>query len=435
MHRYKVLLTTLVFFNSLTAHVASADTRQLTTPDAIALALRDNPSLDAARAAIDAASASAQYAGRLENPELNLEYASDQTFNNEGEHAYSIGFEQRFPVTNRLKLLKNVSALEVWLAKAELRNQQRLLIRDVELAVDTITSLDEQISLLNEVVELQESFAAFLEKRIENGEASTLDFNQVRVALFATKQNIQSLEKQRHIAVGELRNFLGLAPDVTIEILPTQSEITNLASMADLSSEQLKAHPEYQFKTLLAEIAQGQTGLAKAERWADIATEVFFEEERAIDEPVGRETDRFFGIRVSIPLPLHNKNRGEIEASRLCERKIHHETTTLKLRLQNKSEALRRNAEATHRQLTEYKKSAVNLVEQNLEEINRAYAAGQVDLGEVFRVQEQRLEIKTSQVALRHELNRILINWRAATANNLVNLVNLPIRELSNETN
>jgi cobalt-zinc-cadmium efflux system outer membrane protein len=408
MHIYNFLLITLLILYAPMAQAKPSSALQLTSSDAVALALRENQSLSVAKAAIEEAAAYSRYSGRLDNPELSLEYASDKAFNDEGEHAYSIGFEQRFPITNRLKLLKNVSALEVQLAESELRNQQRLLIRDVELSVDTITSLDDRLSLLNEVIELQGSFITFLEKRIQNGEASTLDLNQVRVTQFAVKQDIQSLTKERHTAMGELRSLLGIPQDVEVEILPTQSEHTGLHQMANLNGELLKAHPEYQFKTLLAEIAQDQTAVAKAERWADIAIEIFFEEERAVDEPIGRETDRFFGIGVSIPLPLNDKNRGEIEARRLRERKIYHETIALKLRLENEANALRRNAEATHLQLTEYKKSAVGLVEQNLEEINRAYAAGQVDLGEVFRVQEQRLEIKTAQVALRHELNQIL---------------------------
>ena len=69
-------------------------------------------------------------------------------FNDEGEQSYSIGFEQRFPITNRLKLLKSVSAIEVKLAEAELRDQERLLIRDVESAVELISSLNQRLSLL-----------------------------------------------------------------------------------------------------------------------------------------------------------------------------------------------------------------------------------------------------------------------------------------------
>jgi cobalt-zinc-cadmium efflux system outer membrane protein len=432
MHDYNFLLATLLIFYAPMAQAKPSGELQLSSSDAVMLALRDNQSLAAAKATIEEASAYFRYAGRLDNPNLNIGYDSDSAFNNEGEYAYTIGFEQRFPVTNRLKLLKNVSALEVQLAESEFRNQQRLLIRDVELAVDTITSLDHRLSLLKEMVELQVGFAAFLQERIQVGEASILDLNQVQVAQFAVKQGVQNLTKERNIAISELRSLLGQGQNIEIEILPTQSEHIALPPMTDLNGERLNAHPEYQFKTLLAEVAKGKTAIAKAERWADIAIEIFFEEERSVDEPVGLETDRFSGIGVSIPLPLHNRNRAEIQASRLRERKIYHETAALKLRLENEANTLRRNAEATYLQLTKYKESAVGLVEQNLEEINRAYAAGQVDLGEIFRVQEQRLEIKTAQVALRHELNQTLINWRAATASNLSNL---PITDISNETN
>lgn len=424
MHTYKYLLTTLFIFYGSLAQAASESSLKLTSQDAVELALQKNQSLMAARSAIEKAGAYSQYAGRLDNPELKLGYASDRTFNDEGERSYSIGFEQRFPVTNRLKLLKRVSSIEVKLAEAEVRDQERLLIRDVESAVELISSLNLRLSLLDGMIDLQGSFAAFLEKRIENGEASTLDLNQVRVSLFSVKQEIQNLTKQRDGALGSLRSLLGLEPNTELEILAQQTRLLNLPKMAELDGEFLQSHPEYQLKALLAEIARGQTVLAKANRWADIAVEVFFEEERAVDDPNGLGRDRFFGIGVSIPLPMHDQNRGEIEANRFRERQIHHELNAISLRLKNEAATLQSNAEATYRQATKYKESAVSLVEQNLEDINNAYAAGQVDLGEVFRVQEQHLNIQTAQLELWHELKQILIEWRAATARNFPTLDN-----------
>ncbi|MDB2357795.1 TolC family protein [Opitutales bacterium] len=421
MHTYKYLLTTLFIFYASLAHAAPDSSLKLNSQDAVALALQKNQSLMAARSAIEKAGAYSQYAGRLDNPELKLGYASDRTFNGEGERSYSIGFEQRFPITKRLKLLKNVSAIEVKLAEAELRDQERLLIRDIESAVELISSLNQRLSLLDGMIRLQEGFAVFLEKRIESGEASTLDLNQVRVSVFAAKQEIQNLTKQRDGALGTLRSLLALEPGAELEILANQTRALSLPQMPALEGEVLQSHPEYQLKASLVEIARGQTSLAKANRWADVAVEVFFEEERAVDEPSGVERDRFFGIGVSIPLPLHDNNRGEIEASRFREQQIRYELNAVSLRLKNEAETLRRNAEATYRQITKYKESAVGLVEQNLEDINNAYAQGQVDLGEVFRVQEQHLNIQTAQLELLHELEQILIEWRAATGNNLPN--------------
>ena len=201
MHTYKYLLTTLFIFYASLVYATPESSLKLTSQGAVALALQKNQSLQAARSAINEAGAYSQYAGRLDNPELNLGYASDRAFNDEGEQSYSIGFEQRFPITNRLKLLKNVSAIEVKLAEAELLNQQRLLIRDVESSMALIASLDKQLSLLSGMIRLQEEFAAFMEKRIDAGEASTLALNQVRVALFSVKQEIENRTKERNRAL------------------------------------------------------------------------------------------------------------------------------------------------------------------------------------------------------------------------------------------
>ena len=70
-------------------------------------------------------------------------------------------------------------------------------------------------------------------------------------------------------------------------------------------------------------------------------------------------------------------------------------------------------------------------MEQNLKEIKNAYAAGQVDLGEGFRVQEQHLTIQSTQLERWHELKQLLIEWRAVTARNLTTSAN---GDLSNET-
>lgn len=270
-----------------------------------------------------------------------------------------------------------------------------------------------------------------MEKRIDAGEASTLALNQVRVALFSVKQEIENRTKERNRALGDLRSLLGLEPDRELEVLADSVQMPTLPEMEAFNLDDLKQHPEYQLRALLADIAQEQTNLAKASRWADIAVEIFFEEEKSVDEPDGLGRDRFFGIGVSIPLPLRSNYRGEVEASRFREKQIYHEMNAMSLQLQNDAEALRSNAAAAYKQASTYKESALKLVEQNHKDINAAYAAGLVDLGEVFRVQEQHLNIQTAQLDLWHELEQILIEWRAATARNLSTH---SIGDLSNET-
>jgi len=91
-----------------------------------------NPDLSAARLRIREAQGRMKQSGRLANPELGVEFGHDARFR---ERALEIGFSQRFPVTNRLKLEKEVSATEVKVAAAEVREVERQLIAEARSGI------------------------------------------------------------------------------------------------------------------------------------------------------------------------------------------------------------------------------------------------------------------------------------------------------------
>ena len=55
-------------------------------------------------------------------------------------------------------------------------------------------------------------------------------------------------------------------------------------------------------------------------------------------------------------------------------------------------------------------------MERNLAEMNTAYGAGQIDLVELFRSQEQGLRVQSAQLAKLHDFEQAMIRWKAATA-------------------
>ena len=156
----------LIVQSILTSLVAAP--LSLSKEQAVARALQQNPALNAARTTIDRALGNRQQAGRWANPELSIDYATDQTFNDEGEYGYSVGFEQRFPVTNRLRLQKSIAQDEIELAVAEVANQVRLLTLEVETSVAVATALEAQIELRDERLQLNRKFAAFMESRVQS---------------------------------------------------------------------------------------------------------------------------------------------------------------------------------------------------------------------------------------------------------------------------
>jgi len=403
----------------LTWGMSEAAALRLTQSEAIEWALRENKGLAAARLTIEQVEARSQQAGKWANPELKLSYASDRAFYNEGETAFELGFEQRFPITNRLKLLKGIASVEIELAQVEIRNVERLLAEQVALAFVDIAHLEAQIGLRRSLIELHEESAAFIESRIERGEASSMHLNQLNIELYAVEQSMQQLENERLVHLSALRQLLGVEVGLPLEIEFDLSLPESAEGLSVFTEAMLEGHPEYELKQLLYTIADKRSSLALAERWEDIAVELFFNEERGMDAPNGLGRNRFLGVSISIPLPLINRNQGAIIESHARRRQVNEELKATSLELRSLAERWRERAVRLFAQAVEYEKKVTQAVEQNLKEMTHAYGAGQVSLTELFRSQEQRLKLESYYLTMLHDYAQAKVRWNAATARNI----------------
>ena len=386
-----------------------------TKAEAVAFALRNNTSLIAARTTIEQAQARHRQSGRRSNPELMVGYTTDQTFSNEGEYTFEIGFEQRFPVTNRLRLLKNLAKIEIELAETEIVNQERLLTQQVETLILNIAQSLEEQRLREAQIRLNQEFASFVESRVKAGEASSIEVNQVKLELFSVTQEIQKLRNQLNEQQSALKQLLGVEVDTEVAILYEFSIPQEPLILPLVTENTLENHPEYQLKKLLFEIADERTSLALANRWDDLAVGLFFENERILDLPVGRRTDNFFGVSFSIPLPFNNKNSGNLEESLAYRKQVELELEALSLAKRITAKTLKQKVSSLYQQVYEYDTGVTTLVEQNLRDMNIAYESGLINLTDLFRSQEQRLRIEFFQLSMLHDYEQALVYWKAAT--------------------
>ena len=404
----------LIVQSILTSLVAAP--LSLSKEQAVARALQRNPALNAARTTIDRARGNRQQAGRWSNPELSIDYATDQSINDEGEYGYSVGFEQRFPVTNRLRLQKSIAQDEIELAAAEVANQVRLLTLEVETSVAAATALEAQIELRHERLQLNRKFAAFMESRVQTGEVSSVETNQVQIELYAVEQEQQELSNALLLELAKLKQLIGANVDAELSLTHQFELPATLPQLASLTQESLMQHPEYRMKALLSGISDKRVSVAKAERWADIAVRVFFDEEHSVDDPSGLGTDRFFGVGVSIPLPLLDRKQGAILASRAEQRQLKYELERVGLKVRSEAHTQATLAVSLYQQARDYDQHLTKLVEKNLIEIKSAYGAGQINLVELFRSQQQGLRVQSAQLTKLHDFEQAIIRWKAATA-------------------
>jgi len=99
-----------------------------------------NPDLAAARLRIGEAMGRMKQAGRLKNPELETSVGQNTDFR---EGMLELGFSQRFPVTGRLGLEKEISATHLKAAEMEVREVERQLVARANTGERDLDSLVE----------------------------------------------------------------------------------------------------------------------------------------------------------------------------------------------------------------------------------------------------------------------------------------------------
>jgi len=384
----------------------------------VTLAVSQNPELHAARTVLDAAQGQRAQAGRLANPSLQLGYATDQTFNNEGEQSFELGLAQAFPLTRRLSLEKQAADEAIRLAEAEIADQARLLRQEVEMTVYALAEISAQLALRGEMIELDRESLAFIESRIELGEASEVEANQLRLEIYSMEQAQSKLQNEQIAGLAGLRRLCGLPVDAPLD-LQLKFRLPDAApALPKLNRDDLSVHPAYQMKQRMLQLAERNLELARAERWADIEVEVFYEEERGMDAPEGLGRDRFFGVGLSLPLPLNNRNQSDIATRRADCTRLQWELKALEAKLLAEASTEQAMVERIYAQAMDYQSRITPTVASNLEVMKNAYTAGQIGLTELFRTQEQGLRIQSAQLQLMRELAESLSRWRAASGQN-----------------
>lgn len=373
-----------------------------------------NPSLSAARFRIEEARGRLQSAGRLPNPDAGFEFAPNMRGR---EVTVGISFEQRFPLTARLRLEKAVSAAELTKAEDEILDIERHTIAAAEeagirwLAVTMLTELRAR-----QATNAGEQ-ADFLEQRASVGEGSSLDAGQSRLEAARLSHEARQIDAQRLALDGELRALLGISDREPITITG-RLEAPQGGSSRAIRSGDFDAARRPDLRALLHEqrAADHSLALERARRWDDIAVQAFVEIERAEDVPDGLETDRFIGLGFTIPLPWWNRNEGAVQEARARAARARGESTALEAAIRNDVGTARAEMEMQARLAAESSDTLLRLGEDQLKRIEEAYTSGQAPLTDVLRARDQLLDIRHARIEALRDYHLARVRFESATA-------------------
>lgn len=374
----------------------------LTEDSAIQMAQEKNPELRAARLLVAEAEGRGKSTGRLSNPELETEIAGGQEF----EGRVTIGLNQRFPLTSRLRLERQLSALEIEAATWEVRERAWQLSTATRVAFYELAAAREAARLAEQQANVATAFSKTLRSGVDEGFGALWDAEQA--ALDADEIRISGSFQTAEIALASARlaTLLGMSAETEIQ---TQ---TPLALPSKLPAERVSGlRPDVQLAKLAVESGATGVTLARAARWEDVGVGLFVEGERFGDEPEGIEPEALIGVRFSIPLPLWQNGSGQVAEKQAAAERSSDNLEAIQIKASSEITSAYRVMRVRYAAAKRTTEELTPTARKHIETVEAAYARGEADVQTVFRARERLTVIESAAIEARKQYFLAHAEW------------------------
>lgn len=382
----------------------------VTAESAARLAKAQNPDLRAARHLIAEAEGRARMTGRLSNPEIDTEVAGGQDF--EGRVAF--GITQRFPLTNRLRLERQLSALEIEGAKLEVRERERQIGVAARTAYFDLVAARESSALARRQTTVAKEFAKTLSDGAVEGFSSSLDSEQASLdaeTLGTAEQPFRAEEVRASVRLAEL---FGMPPETKFVAKETLALPAGIPAKRPMGSR-----PDLQLAELAVQAGVVDVSLARAMRWDDIGVGLFVEGDRLRDEPEGIEPEAMLGMRMTIPLPIWQNGSGRVAEKKAAQERQNARLEALRLTVRADIAASHQIMTIRHEAAARFQAKLLGTAQQQVSNAEAAYTRGEVDIQTVFRARDRLVQVETASLEARKNYFLAHSEWLAALGESL----------------
>ncbi len=369
-----------------------------------------NPELVAARFMIDEAKGRHLGAGRLMNPEVEVN-GRRMTMGREG--AYGVALMQKFPLTARLRLERAMTAAQIAAAEAEVADKQRMLVAEAETMAVKILAMRAEIGIQESQATLAEKLTEIATARAAANE-SAIDAGQMRLEARQQRNSIVKLQAGIAAMNESLKPMLGLSANDELEVTGTLPEAHAAANAVSGDSR-----PDIQAALHRANAAGQSVDLAKAKKWEDISAGVMVEQARTMDEPMGLRNETMIGVKVSIPLPFWNKNQGEIAETMAMRSRAEAEVQALRLKAGGEVASAKKEMDRLLPFIDENTAQLLPLARQQIERVRETYTNNKASLQDLLRARDQLLMVEMDRVNALRDFHLARVRWKAALGQNI----------------
>lgn len=396
---------------ALTAHPLRAESAVVVSLSSIGDRIRaQNPDLAAARLRIQEAVGRMTQSGRLKNPEFESGLEQNSSFR---EGRFEIGISQRFPLTDRLKLERDVSLTEFKAAEAEVRDIERQLTGRAREIVVKILANRQRRELLREQSGVSDEFANFLTEIASKGEGSPIDAGQAKLEAASVAMALRQLDAGEAGLYGELKPLLGMRPGESLSVGGTLPELSLPSANANPSRR-----PDFEAAKLDAFGAAQGVALEHARRYDDVEGGIFAGAERMEDAPNGYDNEAIIGLRFKVALPFWNKNEGAIQEAEAKQQRKEMEVAALGRNIRLEAEAALTEMKEWAKMIAKINTTLLPLADEQAALAETTFRKGQGEIQSVLRSQEKRLQLAAARLDALREFHLARVRYETALCKN-----------------
>ena len=365
-------LTTLSF---IMASVPAGESTPWTMRRVIGEALAKSPEVAAARAeeagAEGVLAADARWV--RENPSIEMEYGTDAVTQDQGERRLSVAISQQLQVAGQRGLRVERAEAALAAARARRRAVELSVAREAAESAAEWVRREAHVRLAEEVLTAARVLEQAAARRFEVGDVPEMERNAAALERARAEARAAQARAEAAGARALMNRLLGRPASAPLEIM-----LEDVAVPGEARAEL----PELEAARAEAEAARAEVDLLRRERFPDPTVSLGYEQERRPEEhATGADlhTASMVVARLSFPLPLWNRNQGELaeararRAAREAERESREREVEAERLSARESYEAARTAEAALA-------AALPGVERNLSLVQRAYEVGELSL-------------------------------------------------------
>jgi cobalt-zinc-cadmium efflux system outer membrane protein len=358
---------------------AAAGQTRMTLVEALELAERQNPALQAAAAALEGAAAGVVTARAYPNPATSSQTGRQMVRvpGNVTGAVQILSFQQ--PLELGPLRPARIELAEKGRAVAEVQRQARrvAVLSQVRRTFYEVLRRDGEIEILSENLALVEALRKRVAVRVEVGEAARLELVRADAEVASARAQVNAARIRRVAALAAFRAAVGAPLPEMVSLTGTPDPSLPLPALEEMK-QTAEDHP-------VLRLARGEKERARSR--------IAFEKAQRIPQPVFRtDYERYpdvpnFRVGVDLPIPLWNRREGPIAEAEAAYREAAANEELRRVELLAALEGAYRRLQEAEEQIRAYEKGVLPEAEAALRAAQTAFQLGERGILEVLDAQ------------------------------------------------